>query len=70
MLCWRSVDAVLTLIFRWSDIEIDDIAYKVVLAMVPDRHFGSGSGSQPNRCEIGGPGRPYTRTAHSGTVPW
>jgi len=29
----------------------------LVLAMVPDRHFGSGSGSKPNRCQIGGPGR-------------
>jgi len=30
---------------------------EVVLATVPDRHFGSGSGSKPNRCQIGGPGR-------------
>jgi len=29
----------------------------VVLATVPDRHFGSGSGSKPNRCQIGGFGR-------------
>ena len=29
----------------------------LVLATVPDRHFGSGSGSKPNRCQIGGPGR-------------
>jgi len=29
----------------------------VVLATVPDRHFGSGSGSKPNRRQIGGPGR-------------
>ena len=28
MLCWCSVDALLTHIFRWSDIDIDDIAYK------------------------------------------
>jgi hypothetical protein len=28
----------------------------LVLATVPDRHFGSGSGSEPNRCQIGGPG--------------
>jgi len=27
-----------------------------VLETVPDRHFGSGSGSKPNRCQIGGPG--------------
>ena len=42
----------------------------VELATVPDGHFGSGSGSKPNRCQIGGPGRQYTQTAHSGTVPW
>jgi len=29
----------------------------IVLATVPDHHFGSGSGSKPNRCQIGGPGR-------------
>ena len=29
----------------------------VVLATVPDRPFKSGSGSKPNRCQIGGPGR-------------
>jgi hypothetical protein len=29
----------------------------VVLATVPDRHFRSGSGSKPNRCQISGPGR-------------
>jgi len=37
--------------------------------MVPDRHFGSGCGSKPNCCQISGPGRQYTRNAHSGTVP-
>jgi hypothetical protein len=42
----------------------------LALAMVPDRHFGSGSGSKPNRCQIGSPGRQSTRTAHSGTIPW
>jgi len=26
----------------------------LVLATVPDRHFVSGSGSKPNRCQIGG----------------
>jgi len=41
----------------------------VVLATVPDRHFGSGSGSKPNRCQIGGPGSiQQTRTVNSGTV--
>jgi hypothetical protein len=40
----------------------------VVLATVPDRHFGSGSGSEPNRCQIGGPGCQHTRTVDSGTV--
>jgi len=29
----------------------------VVLATVPDRQFGSGSGSNRNHCQIGGPGR-------------
>jgi hypothetical protein len=40
----------------------------LVLATVPDRHFGSGSGSEPNRCQIGGPGCQHTRTVDSGTV--
>jgi hypothetical protein len=40
----------------------------VVLATVPDRHFGSGSGSKLNRCQIGGPGCQHTRTVNSGTV--
>jgi len=39
-----------------------------VLATVPDRHFGSGCGSEPNRCQIGGPGCQHTRTVNSGTV--
>jgi len=38
-----------------KQMECDSLA--LVLAMVPDRHFGSGSGSKPNRCQIGGPGR-------------
>lgn len=29
---------------------------EVVLAMVLDSHFGSGSRSKPNHCPIGGPG--------------
>jgi len=36
--------------------------------MVPDRHFWSGSGSEPNRCQIGGPGCQHTRIVNSGTV--
>jgi hypothetical protein len=28
----------------------------LVLVMVPNRHFGAGSGSKRNRCQIGGPG--------------
>jgi len=42
----------------------------VVLATILDRHFGSGSGSKPNRCQNGSPGRQKTRTAHLVTVPW
>ena len=42
----------------------------LVLATVSDRHFGYGSESKANRCQLGGPGRQYTRTAQSGTVPW
>jgi len=30
---------------------------EVVLATGLDRHFGSGYGSEPNRSQIGGPGR-------------
>ena len=41
---------------------------RLVLATVPDRHLGSGSGSEPNRCQIGGPGCQHTRTVNSGTV--
>jgi len=28
MLCGRSVDALLTLIVRWNDVDINDFAYK------------------------------------------
>jgi hypothetical protein len=35
----------------------DKNALGLVLATVPDRHFGFGSGSKPNRCRIGGTGR-------------
>jgi hypothetical protein len=38
--------------------------------MVPDRQFGYGSRSKPNRSQIGGPGCQLPRSAHSGTVPW
>jgi len=41
----------------------------LVLATGLDRHFGSGYGSEPNRRQIGGPGRQYTRTVDSGTIP-
>jgi hypothetical protein len=44
------------------------IKLEVVLAMVADRQFGSGSGSDPNRWHIGGPGCQNTRTVDSGTV--
>ena len=36
--------------------------------MVPDRHFGSGSGSEPNRCQIGCAGCQHTQTVNSSTV--
>jgi hypothetical protein len=49
---------------------IDSRLCQQLVATVPDRHFGSGSGSKPNHCQIGGPGRQLTRTAHSGMVPW
>ena len=42
----------------------------VVLATVPDRLFGSGSGPNPNRGQIAGPGCQSTRTVNSGTVRW
>jgi len=47
---------------------ISGLAAGVVLATVPDRHFGSGSVSEPNRCQIGGPGCQHTRSVDSGTV--
>ena len=40
----------------------------VVIATVPDHHFGCGSGSKPNRCQIGSPGRQSTGSVDSGTV--
>ena len=40
----------------------------LVFAMVPERHFGSGSGLEPNRCQIGGLGCQHTRTVDSGPV--
>ena len=39
-----------------------------MLVTVLDRHFGYGSGSKPNRSQIGGPDRQLTRTVYSGTV--
>ena len=42
----------------------------VVSMTVLDRHFGSGSGSEPNHCQMGGPGCLQTRTVNSGTVRW
>ena len=42
----------------------------IVLATVPDRQFGSGSGYKLNSGQIGGPGHQETRTVHSGTVRW
>ena len=41
----------------WMELAKERAHLDVVLATVPDRHFGSGSGSKPNRCQIGGPGR-------------
>jgi len=40
----------------------------IVLATVLDRQFRSGTRSEPNRCQIGGPGCQYTRTINSGPV--
>jgi len=39
-----------------------------VLTTVLDRHFGSGSGSEPNPCQISGLGCQHTQTVNSGTV--
>jgi len=52
------------------DTYCQDGAGRVVLATVPDRHFGSRSGSEPNRGQIDSPGRRYTRTVNLGTVRW
>jgi len=38
--------------------------------MVPDRDFGSGSGSELNRCQIGHPDCVYNWTISSGTGQW
>jgi len=42
----------------------------LMLATVPDRHFGTGSGTIPERHRIGCPGWEYTQTGNSGTVRW
>ena len=42
----------------------------LMLATVPDRNFGSGSGSKLHRRQIGSPGRQATQTVHLGTVWW
>jgi len=41
-----------------------------VLATVQDRHFGSGSGLEPNLRKSDGLGCQYTRTVNPGTVGW
>ena len=45
------------------------IVWGLVLALVPDHHFWSGSGAKLNRFEIGSPGFQSTQTVNSGTVP-
>jgi len=42
----------------------------LVLATVLEGHFGSGSGSNLNRCQSGGPGCQLTWTINLGTVRW
>jgi len=42
----------------------------LVLAMIQDHQFGSGSRSKPNRWQIGVLGCQYTRTVKLGTVRW
>jgi len=39
-----------------ASLPVSRIHLRVVLATVPDRHFGSGSRSNLNRCRIGSPG--------------
>jgi len=41
-----------------------------VIATVPDSCFRSGSGSDPNHCQIGGPGHQYTSTINLSTAQW
>jgi len=67
------MEIVLELIFKGVrgsgyEVHVSALASLVVLATVPDRHFGSGFGSKPNRCQNGGPGCQHTRTVNSGTV--
>jgi hypothetical protein len=47
---------------------IEECPFQLVLATVPDHHFGSRAGSEPNRCQIGGLGCQSTRTVNSDTV--
>jgi len=42
----------------------------LVLAMVLGRRFGSGSGSEQNLCQTGGPGCQNTWNVNLGTVQW
>ena len=43
---------------------------EIVLATVPECHFGSGSRSILNRCQTGGPGFQYSRTVNPGMARW
>jgi len=42
----------------------------IVLATVPDHSFASGSGLEPNYCQICSPGFKFTRTVNLSTVEW
>jgi len=42
----------------------------ILLAMIPDRRFGSGSRPKPPDCDSAGQGSAYTRTVNAGMVQW
>jgi len=57
---------------QYSVCEVLDVCGNqcILLVMFADRHFGSGSGFNPNLCQMGGRGCQTTQTVDTGTVWW